>query len=85
MAESDECMKHALLAFAGGYALDLNPSEYLRNRTNYHYREASKLLTEKLRNPRNLAFGEEDALVGALRVFWSDYVSVLEVGYLREY
>jgi Fungal specific transcription factor domain len=75
MAEEDECIKHALLAFAAGYALELRPSEEVRQRANMHYRKASELLTEKLADPSNLEMGKEDVVVAALRIFWSDHVS----------
>jgi hypothetical protein len=75
MAEKDECVKHAVLALAAGYALDYHPSEILRQRANFHYRKASELLSEKILDPTLQEVGREDALVGALRILWCDDVS----------
>ena len=75
MAEGDECIKHALLAFSSAYALELDNSERLRHRANFHYRKAIDLLSAKLNDRRNLDVGREDVVVAALRILWSDYVS----------
>jgi hypothetical protein len=75
MAESDECVKHALLALTAGYALDYHPTEKLRQRANFHYQRASDLLSQKLANPAIHEVGKEDAVVGALRLMWCDDVS----------
>ena len=75
MAEADECVKHALLALAAGYALDYHPTEKLRQRANFHYRRASDLLTRNLSDPRVQEVGKDDAtdaVVGALRILWCD-------------
>lgn len=75
MAEADECVKHALLALAAGYALDYHPNERLRQRANFHYRRASEMLSQKILDLSLQEVGKEDALVGALRILWCDDVS----------
>jgi hypothetical protein len=75
MAEAEECVKHALLAFSSAYALELDNSERLRQRANFHYRKAIDFLTAKLKDRRSLEVGKEDVVVAALRILWSDYVS----------
>lgn len=75
MAEMDECIRHCLLAFSSGYALDLYPTERVRVRANYHYRKAVSLLSEKLKDPRNYQdYDKVELIVAALRIFWSDHV-----------
>jgi hypothetical protein len=73
MADKDEAVHHALLAFSAGYALEYKPDMKLLNRANLHYRTASDLLTKRLMNP--IKSGDEDAVVGALRLMWCDDVS----------
>jgi len=73
MAEGDEIVHHALLALSAGYALDYQPTGALLNRANAHYRKASDLLTLRLMRP--IEIGQEDSVVGALRLMWCDDVS----------
>jgi hypothetical protein len=74
MAEQDGMILHALLAFSAGYALDYRPAKSLLHRANQHYRKASELLTERLAN--TIEMGQEDSVVGALRLMWCDDVRV---------
>ncbi|OQV03217.1 Fungal specific transcription factor domain-containing protein isoform 4 [Cladophialophora immunda] len=70
--DSDECARHAALAFSAGYMLDYIPSERLRVRANFHYKKASELLTLALANPNIYEVGKEDGVVTALHLLWSD-------------
>lgn len=72
--DSDECARHAALAFSAGYLLDYLPSEKLRVRANFHYKRATELLTLALSDPSLHMFGHEDGVVTALHLFWSDDV-----------
>lgn len=74
MADSDEAMHHALLAFSAGYALDYTPNEALRKRANEHYRKASDIITRRLQDADIYSVGKEDTIVGALRLMWCDDV-----------
>jgi hypothetical protein len=77
IAESDPCVKHALLALSAGYVLDFNPNDALRNRCNFHFRRTCDLLNKKITDPRYRAVGKDDAdaLIAAFRILWCDDVS----------
>jgi Fungal specific transcription factor domain len=66
MAESDPCVKHALLALSGSYLLDYCPNEGLRTITNQHYSSASKLISECIARPMCYDVGNSDATVAAV-------------------
>ncbi|KAF2663148.1 hypothetical protein BT63DRAFT_461526 [Microthyrium microscopicum] len=72
MADCDEGMHHALLAFAAGYALDYQPNNTLRKRANEHYQRAVEIISEKLQDSSIREIGKEDTTVGALRLLWCD-------------
>ena len=73
--DGDEGARHAALAFSAGYMLDYVPSEKLRVRANFHYKRASELLSVALKDPTIHGFGNEEAVVTALHLLWSDDVS----------
>jgi len=79
MASGNECVKHAILAFAAAYVLDYQP--LLRDRANYHYRKAVGLLTEALQSPDSRDIGKDDGTVAALILLLSDDVCPLPVTY----
>jgi hypothetical protein len=75
--DSHECARHAALAFSAGYMLDYVPSQQLRVRANMHYKRASDLITRALNDPSIYEFGNEEGIVTALHLLWSDDVSLI--------
>ena len=74
MAVHDQCVRHALLAFAAAYLLDYKSSEELRSIANAHYREAASLLSDALSDSKNFEVGKGDGLVAAVILLFSDDV-----------
>jgi hypothetical protein len=78
MAATDSIVKYALLAFASGYILRMHFTEEQRQRANKYYNDAVTNINLSLRNARSITFGQEDVLVTALRIVWSDMVSLIK-------
>jgi hypothetical protein len=77
MAATDTIVKHALLAFASGYLLRMQYTEEQRQRANKYYMDAVTSINLSLRNAKSITFGQEDVLVTALRIVWSDMVNMI--------
>jgi len=75
MAESEPCVKHALLALSGSYVLDFSRSDKLRQLTNYHYATASKMISEGLARPQSHAVSNSNAIIAAVVLMEVDDVS----------
>jgi hypothetical protein len=83
MAAADTVVKHALLAFASGYILRMQFTEEKRQRANQYYIDAVTNINLSLRNAKSITFGQEDVLVTALRIVWSDMVDMVSTLFLQ--
>ena len=68
MAESSECVKHALLSMAATYVLDYAPSEELKIRANIHHKRAVTLLGVELTKIDTYKPGGEEVALCALSI-----------------
>ncbi|KAK2831934.1 hypothetical protein FQN49_007019, partial [Arthroderma sp. PD_2] len=72
MAQKDQCVKHAMLALSGSYLLDYYSYLSLRDRVNYHYNKANKMISIALRRQETQAIGQGDNLVAAIMLLLVD-------------
>ena len=75
MAESSECVKHAVLSMAATYVLDYAPSDRLKAKANVHHKLAVKLLDLELAKAETYQPGGEEVALCALSVLNQEDVS----------
>ena len=75
MAESSECVKHALLSMAATYVLDYAPADELKVRANIHHKRAVKLLSIELAKMGTYKPGGEEVALCALSILNQEDVS----------
>lgn len=75
MAESSECVKHALLSMAATYVLDYAPSDKLKANANVHHKQAVKLLNLELAKTETYNPGGEEVALCALSILNQEDVS----------
>ena len=75
MADSNGCVMHAVLALAATYVLDYTQGSPWRERANFHYSEATRLLSLALKDKKTHEIGKEDAVVSAIIILTCEDVS----------
>ena len=85
MADSNACVRHSVLALAATYVLDYTQEPQWRDKANYHYEKATRLLSEALKNRESHEVGKEDAVVASLIILTCDDVSTKYLIYLEHY
>ena len=78
MAESNECVKHALLFMAATYVLDYASSEKLKVKANVHHKQVVKLLNDELTKMETYKSGGEEVVLAALSILNQEDVSKSE-------
>ncbi|KAB8336717.1 hypothetical protein FH972_021026 [Carpinus fangiana] len=66
MMTQNQCVKHAVLAFAAGYVLDFVTTDGMRKRANEHYKTAIFFLDRALASSASHDIGKGDDVVAAL-------------------
>lgn len=77
MADSNRCVMHSVLSLAATYVLDYTQASLWRDRANFHYKEATRLLGLALKDKEAHEIGKEDALVSAMIILTCEDVSFL--------
>lgn len=73
IAVGDIGTKHALLSHSASYVLDYQPTEEMRIRANYHYRNAVQHLSQTLAREDTYRVGMDDSSVASIiMIFTSD-------------
>ncbi|ROT36574.1 hypothetical protein SODALDRAFT_282398 [Sodiomyces alkalinus F11] len=66
MGDGNACVRHAILALSSTYVLDYKPDEKIRQASNAYYERAVTLLTDALKDERELRPGGSEGTVAAI-------------------
>ncbi|KAL2756035.1 hypothetical protein ACRALDRAFT_2103886, partial [Sodiomyces alcalophilus JCM 7366] len=66
IADGNACVRHAMLALSSTYVLDYKPDEKIRQASNAHYERAVTLLSDALKDQRELRPGGSVGTVAAI-------------------
>lgn len=76
MAETSNCVRHAILSLAATYVMDFERTQSIKSRANYHQREAIRHLGRELKLIETYDVTKGDNIIAALMLLSHNEVSI---------